>query len=284
MMGRRRPRLDLAELTALDPTGPADVESATSPHAQALLEKVLAAPPGSDAETAAGSTGPPVGTRWSAPRLALTGAAVVAVAVAVVVLPDLNGGVAGAWTAHPGTLDDAETQAAAEQCRDVWRTSGAGDKPTGAELATMVPLIAEHRGDVDLVVIGNGRWVSSCLLDDSAMLAGLNSPEFVAAEPEPAADGVRWRFAAGSRADDGTWLVAAAGRAGPDVAAITLHPEYAVDGVDVVHATLRDGWFVAFWPNRDDRLAGDPENTPLTLTLRTGEVLRDVVVPWPEES
>ena len=286
-MIRRRTALadlsDLTDLALLDPAGPSDPGAATTVPALALLERVLASP----RQDAPGAPGSPVGrpTRYRAPRptgrrLALTGATVAVLAVAGVVLPSLGDRAAdAAWTAVPGRLDRQETLDAAEECREVWRANGDGEPPT-ATLAGMVPLVAEHRGDVDLVVIGDGRWVGSCLLDETGSAAALQPPDSVAAAAAPPVDGVAWRFAAGSLTEDGTWLVAVAGRVGADVAAVTLHPEHGGEGVSVVHATLQDGWLVAFWPSRADRAATDPMDTPLTLTLRTGEVLRDVVVPW----
>lgn len=279
MSRRRATPLDLADLATLDPAGPADPAAATSVPAQALLERVLATPREDPPGLPAVPGRRPTPRRVPARRLALASAAVAVLAVAVVVLPGLGDrGADAAWTARPGVLDEPATQAAAEECRETWRAADPEDGPTADELSGMLPLVAEHRGDVDLVVIGQGPWVASCLLSDDGAISGLSGPDSVKASPPQ--DGVSWWFGGASLKEDGGLLAAVVGRAGPDVAAVTLHPEHGADGVDAVHATLRDGWFIAFWPNELDWGSTDTDRIPLTLTLRTGEVLRDVVVPW----
>lgn len=274
--------VDLSRLAELDPAGPPDPGAGHGVVAQAVLERVVASP--REAGDGLGELAPPRAraARRAGPgrpaRLGLVGAGAVVLGVALAVLPGPgDAGAGAAWTAVPGALDEAETAAAAEECRDLAR--GFDDAPSDASAAAGVPLVAEHRGDVGLVAVGGDDWVAACLLDDTGYVASYAPAAAVALADEPAADEVLWWSGFMSRQEDGTALHAAVGRAGADVAAVTLHPVGAAVGAEVVHATLDDGWFVAFWPVPGRHAGRDPLDTPLTVTLRTGEV-RDVVVQW----
>lgn len=293
------PDLDLRDLAALDPAGPPDPGAAASAPAQALLARVLATPRGDVAlprSTAAGArpaaAGEPHTPRrdrlraWSSGRrLVLVGAAAAVLAGAAVVLPGVlritEQDAYATWTARPGVLNDAATAEAAEGCRAAWRGTTTDPQPTETELTAMRPLAAEQRGDVALVVISDGRWLAECLLDSTGHVAGLTPPDVTAGIRPPADDGVTWSFGSQSRVRDDLVVAAVVGRAGPDVVAVALHPHRPAEGAEVVHATLEDGWFLAFWPARD--VAADLMTTRVTLTLRSGEVRHDVVVRFPED-
>ena len=287
----RRETLDLGLLTELAPAGPPDADVATAVVARAMLERVVATPRDAAAvggspssPDLAGPAGRPARRALSRvpARLVLASATVAVLAVAAAVLPGLGDpGADAAWTAVPGQLDRVETLRAAEECGATWRDLAPEDRPSEAQLAAMTPLVAEHRGDQSLIVVGNGGSVAACLLDGSGgYVAALTPPDAAASAAPPLVDEVVGWSGFMSRTDDDNALLAFVGRAGPDVAAVTLHPAGVLGDVDAVHATMRDGWFIAFWPVRGDDAGRDPMKTPLTLTLRTGEVLRDVVVPW----
>ena len=280
----RLPELD--RLAELDPAGPADPGAAQSVVARAMLDRVVATPrevPGAVGGSRGAATGAPDARRSpvrSPGRLALAGAAVAALAVAAAVLPGLGDPRAdAAWTAVPGQLDHGETSRATEDCRDAWRATETPEHPSEAQLAAMRPVVAEHRGGTSLIVVADGPWVASCLLDDAGYVAAFSGPSAVAPVLD-AGDVTAWS-AFMSRAPDGGALLAVVGRAGPDVVAASLRPQRAPEGVDVVDATVANGWFIAFWPVTEDGAGLDPTTTPTTVTLRTGEVLRDVDLAWP---
>lgn len=289
-MIRRRAALadlsDLTDLSTLDPAGTTDPDAASSVPALAMLERVLATPRDGSTLPASPAVRP---TRYRAPRptgrrLALAGGVVAALALGGVLLPGLGDRAAdAAWTAVPGQLDRQETLDAAQECRQTWRDTSIDPPPTEAQVAAMNPLVAEHRGDASLVVVGGEGWFAACLLDESGYVASLSPPDATAAVEDPAHDEVVAWSAFMSRLESGDAFLALVGRAGADVAAVALHPEGTFGDVDVVHATLRDGWFIAFWPVGSEDAERNPVRTPLTVTLRTGEVLRDVVLPWAGE-
>lgn len=279
-----RREIDLSALAALDPAGPPDPDAARSAPALALLERVVATPR-DDAEPGADPAPAPARRAWATlrRRVALVGVAAVGLAVAVTVLPGpRDPSASAAWTAVPGALTSAETATAAERCRESVRNPAIEDRPTEASVAAAVPLVAEHRGAQSLVVIGADGWIATCLLDEGGYVASYSPAEPDAPVGAPAADEVAGWSGFMSLQPDQTALMGVVGRAGADVAAVSLHPTGVVGGAETVHATLEDGWFVAFWPVTAEHADLDPTASPLTVTLRTGQVRREPALPWGE--
>lgn len=266
---------DLHVLAELDPARPADPRAHATAAARAMLASVLAAP----TDAAADDGGPDAGgavpgvtqltgrRRRRVVRVAVVVGVAAALAVGAIVLPHRGEDSAlASWTATPGSLSSDATLTAAEQCRTL-ASAARGDDPSGEVLGAMAPALAERRGGFRLVVIAGGGWQAECLLNGTGGgTAGLSNPSVRAGLDPLGPEDVR-QGTSSSLLVDGGYVVSVIGDVGPDVMAVTVHP----DDVKPVHATVAGGHFAAFWPATTPRSQHLTELTA-TLVLRSGEV------------
>ncbi|RSM58514.1 hypothetical protein DMB66_28960 [Actinoplanes sp. ATCC 53533] len=188
------------------------------------------------------------------PRLALAGALAAAVAAAVAVV---NIGPAYAsWTPDPAPLPAAEAQQIAARC-----------VPAPEKGAVRV-VIGEKRGDYAFVTALTPGWSRTCFRDHDASVRESS----ILAEPLSAeqlgAEGVELSSWGQLRTEEG-YVRLLAGHLGSKVTAVDIVVRRAGGGhTRTVHATVRDGYFAAWYPEGIDESSSN--STALTLRLADG--------------
>jgi len=153
------------------------------------------------------------------------------------------------WTAQPAAPSVDDVAEAGQHCADFWLNSGLDRPLPGMEVA-----LAEQRGDWTYTVMrtSDGQYADCMLQQDRGLLrrlagsgplvtgAGGLSP---ALGPVPTGGALESVSYGGSGSDDGAFA-ALSGRVGPDVTRVVAH----APGTGDVQATVRDGYFAAWWP------------------------------------
>ncbi|GLY96584.1 hypothetical protein [Actinoplanes sp. NBRC 103695] len=214
------------------------------PRAQNLLDEVLRSGPTPAAR--------PVHRRR--PRLVLAGAALAVAAVALVTVNGLGTGRAYAsWTASPSPLPAAEAQEIAGKC-------ASGSRVT----------IAETRGKYAYANVRTAEYSLTCFRDaDGRVLeSSIYAADAIAADLD--AKGVELHAWSQLRTDEG-YVRLMAGRVGSEVAGvdITVRP-----AGRVVHASVRDGYFIAWYPEGLEESSSN--TTTVTLRLVGGGSVNDL--------
>lgn len=172
--------------------------------------------------------------------VAVAAAAAVAVA-AVQLVPNGNGNRAYAsWTATPKAVAVADVLPQAKQCATGWGADWE-TPPTAADI-----VLAERRGDATLVLVKmDSTALTSCfVLDPAEGAAGADLLD--TASPAPAAGRVRTVSMGAVEGSEG-WYSSVIGRAGAGVEKVEIELP---DGTEV-RASLRDGWWAAWWPGHE---------------------------------
>lgn len=202
-------------------------------------------------------------------RVVALGGLVAAVTAGLFVVPALSGKgdpAFATWTAVPGTLIGAERDDAVADC--LTSTGRVGDGMYSSELSAAEVAIAERRGAwVTVVLAGPDGFEASCTSDATAPWFDKGSFGSVGKSTNAAALPARGiavsRLGTGMSSDKP--LSIAAGRVGPEVAAIT----YTNSANEEVIATVAKGHF-AFWlPGIDLQNASD-EGVPVKVTYADG--------------
>jgi hypothetical protein len=219
---------DLDRLAVLDPARDREPSAMEWTRSQAFIERTMAG-------QASRAARPPA-RRWL-----IAGAGAMAVgALAAVAIPALVPGAAeqaiASWTAMPTarTGDQVLPQARACAGNDVIArtTASAGDV-----------LLAEQRGEATLLIMRKEAYLVECLMvgeDEAAASMALIEESAVAAPP---AGTVNLETSSSLGDGDGQWSNAL-GLAAPDVTAV----EVRLAGGGTVHASVKAGWWAAWWP------------------------------------
>ncbi|HST83136.1 MAG TPA: hypothetical protein VLL08_15485 [Kineosporiaceae bacterium] len=249
------------QLRRLDPAAEIPEDLGRSARAEAVLASITSTHPDGGQI--------PVRSRRRPWRRYLLAAAT---AVGVLVAPVLGGSTAYAsWTAVPRMVTAQEAKAFGQECLKSWSSED-------TDVDYQVRLV-EARGLWSYTVLtGAGGREAACLFKrspdrDGTSQGGGFSGKLV---QTPAADALvtnsvgEVQLAAG---DD--HQLAVTGKAGANVASVAFR----IDGTDV-QATLKDGYFAAWWPQRDgktllSRMAdvvngGGPPNPKVVITLLDG--------------
>lgn len=222
-----------------------------------MLEQILR----SDRRAAPGQAAPRAPRRR--PRLAIAGVAGALAAAGAVALMMVNIGPAyGSWTADPGPLPAPDAQRIAEEC-----------VPAPERGAARV-VIGESRGDYAFVNAVTPGWSRTCFRDhdgsvrESSILAAPLSAEQLGGE------GVELYSWSQLRTEEG-YVRIMAGRLGSAVVAVDIAVRHA-DGspTRTVHATVRGGYFAAWYPEGVDE--ANSNSTALTLRLAGGGSVGDL--------
>ncbi|MEU4624997.1 hypothetical protein AB0G04_34120 [Actinoplanes sp. NPDC023801] len=237
---------DLDRLAVLDPARDREPGAMEWTRSQAFIERTMA---GEAARTA-----------WRpARRWLIAGAGAMAVgALAAVAVPALVPGAAeqaiASWTAMP-------TARTGDQVMPQARTCAAGEVGGTTTATAADVLLAEERGDATLLIMRKGDGIVECLLvgdDDQAASMGLTDTP---APPLPPSGTVNLETMSSYGDGDDQWSNIV-GLAAPDVTAV----EVRLDGGGTVQASVKAGWWAAWWPG-----AEGGEVDALTVTVHAGD-------------
>jgi len=197
------------------------------------------------------------------PRLALAGAAsALAAAVAAAVAGVTIGPAYASWTPDPAPLPAAEAQQIAARC-----------VPPPENGAVRV-VIGEKRGEYAFVTAVTPGWSRTCFRDHDASVRESS----ILAEPlsteQLGAEGVELSSWGQLRTEEGHVRLLA-GHLGSKVTAVDIAVRRAGDSsTRTVHATVRDGYFAAWYPEGIDESSSN--STTLTLRLADGGTVGDL--------
>ncbi|WP_422770826.1 hypothetical protein ACN28C_29845 [Plantactinospora sp. WMMC1484] len=239
---------DLEQLAVLDPARervPTELEWARS---QAFVERVMAG------EVSGGSAHRPVG-RWLAVGAATVAAGVVAAAVVPALLPGAADRAVAGWTAAPSPRTGEQVLPQARAC------AGNG---VGGNSSTVRPsdvLLAEQRGDATLLIMRKSSGnIVECMSVGKDQLASMGLADSRPLPPPPAGT-VNLETMSSTGNGDDIWSNMV-GLAGPGVTGVELR----LDGGRVFHASVKGGWWAAWWPGPE---GGEVDR--LTVLVHTSE-------------
>ncbi|GLW30050.1 hypothetical protein [Actinoplanes regularis] len=236
---------DLQNLAVLDPARDREPTAMEWTRSQAFVERVMAA------EVTA-RPAHQVRRRWM-----LAGAAAVAAGVVgAVAVPALFPGAAqeavASWTAAPTSRTGEQVLPQARQC--------AGNGVGGTTTATPDDVVlAEQRGKATLLVMRKGGSVIECLSTGADQFAAMGLTDATTKPPAPAHDGVTLETMSSFGEGRSMWSNII-GFAGPGVTAVEIR----TDGGRVFQASVKAGWWAAWWPG-----AEGGEVDTLTVTVHT---------------
>ncbi|MGI3786787.1 MAG: hypothetical protein ACRYG2_39080, partial [Janthinobacterium lividum] len=224
---------DLHDLAQLDPARHRRVSEEETIRGRAQLERTIATP-----------LTPPVTARQQRTRrrIGVVSALAGGAAASAVLVTTTIGGTTAAyadWTPTPSHLSATKAVQQANDCAKSW------DSPVTLDESNI--LLAEHRGDGTITLVQHDGTVRACSSVDPDVPTGWELLEGPGAEPTkaPAADGVRI-MSVGSEGEGDKAYSSQIGRVGSDVAGVdVLTPDGRVE------ATIRNGWFVAWWPGAE---------------------------------
>jgi hypothetical protein len=263
-------------LASLDPAPDRVLDDTARRRANARREQILA----NDPQLIPATTAPPRRRRWMAVAAGTAATASIAAAVVVGSLTPSDAAYAS-WTATPSALAAAERGLAGDACLE----SG---PQSGAEI-----VLTERRGDwIAVAAVTDEPSNVACLV---YLPVGSTDPSHVqwASSGGEGAKPDGGEFTEGSLAEFREWTIPGAGTSptasfaigdvGEDVSALDI---LLPDG-GVVHTTLTDGRFIAWWPGRVFTTEEDPgQPGPIDLdyrvTLRDGTVVEDAHPIRPE--
>jgi hypothetical protein len=204
-------------------------------------------------------------------RWLVAAAAVGVVSTGALLWPGPDGSAFASWTPTPAAATTAQVNAAQVQCDAVLANAtpwAAADEekfgvhlpnvPTSAaQLAGRAERLAEQRGDFTFVLSTNGTWAVGCLAAPgvSQVLTEAGTVDLTLRAATLAADGVDTLGFEGEGTFDGSSAALAYGRVGERVTAVDVTT---VDG-RIVHATVADGYWSAWWPTTGDPRMGDAQ-------------------------
>jgi hypothetical protein len=243
-----------------DAAEPVPARVAQAP-AQDLLDRIVRTP----------ARSAPVAAARRRPRKTLIAAfaAVAAVAAtAALVLPNLNTAPAYAsWTPDPRPLSAADRSDFTSRCSAEVRRRWGYD-------ATDNRAFGERRGGYAYLNLITRNWTSTCFLEQD----GTVSSDSIFTAPISAVKlgrkGVELQNWGQSRTREG-YCRLASGHVGTQVTGVDITVRSATgDHVRTVHATLQDGYFLAWYPEGVHE--ADTNRTSLTLRLADGTTVGDI--------
>ncbi|GAA3351541.1 hypothetical protein GCM10020358_82010 [Amorphoplanes nipponensis] len=244
--------LDLRLRAAATPVAPGRVRQAS---AQALLERIVATP------RTAGSPARPAAPRTRRLRWAAAAAAAVAVTGAALVMPGLGGEdqAYASWTDTPAALPAGDTRELSREC--VRQELEPGYGYTQAELGAARNVLGERRGAYRYLSIATARWTATCFRDRAGKVHFGSVMEAPVTDAALGRRGVELQGWGQLRTSEG-YARLMSGHLGSDVVAVDV----VLHGGRTVHATVKDRYFVAWYPEAVDATGG----ATLTLKLAGG--------------
>jgi len=247
-----RARLELALRDAAEPVPPR-VGQAT---AQDLLDRIVRTP---------GPSAPVPAARRPRKALVAVFAAVVAVAAtAVLTLPNLGSGPAYAsWTPDPRPLSPAAQN-------DFTRRCTAEVRKTWGYRAPATLAFGEQRGDYAYLSLITKSWTSTCFRDRNGTVRSYSIFAMPISAAKLGRKGVEMQSWGQLHTAEG-YCRLMSGHVGSQVVGVDVTLRSSTgERLRVVHATLQDGYFLAWYPER--RSEADSNRTALTLRFADGTV------------
>ncbi|GIJ48436.1 hypothetical protein Val02_53220 [Virgisporangium aliadipatigenens] len=248
---------DLERLSALDPARDRQPTAHELARAAANLDRIIAGP----ARVPRRVTG-----RWLAVGAAAVATGVAAAVIVPALLPNTADRATAGWTSAPSARTGDQVLPQARAC---------GRQDVGGSTSTVRPedvLLAEQRGIATLLILRKNGMIVECLSADGAAMASMSLREEGTIPPVPAGQVTLETMSSwGPGRGDDLWsnivgLVAA------DVTAVELR----LDSGRVIQASVRGGWWGAWWPGPEGgeidhfvvivhTAAGVTEHRPSTL-------------------
>jgi hypothetical protein len=219
---------DLDRLAVLDPARDREPSPMEWTRSRAFVERVI--------EGTAESTARPPLRRWLFAGAAATALGAVAAVAVPALVPGATEQAVASWTAQPTARTGDEVLPQAEACA---ATGVAGETtPTASDV-----VLAEQRGKATLLILRKGPTLVECLMvgddDQAASMVLAEEAQIVT----PPAGTINLETMSSYGDDDSQWSNAI-GLAGPDVSGV----EVRLDNGTVVQASVRNGWWAAWWP------------------------------------
>jgi hypothetical protein len=237
---------DLDQLKALDPANGREPTRMEWTRSEASIERIIAGGPKSHTRR-----------RWlTVGAVAVAAGAVGAVAIPVLV-PGATEKAVASWTAIPTARTGDQVLPQARAC--------AANEVGGVSTATAADvLLAEQRGEATLLVMRKGGTIVECLMvgdgDKAASMGLIDEAEIVA----PPTGTINLETMSSYGDGDDQWSNAV-GLAGPGVDSVELK----LDGGAVIQASVKAGWWAAWWPGAE---GGEVDR--FTVTVQSGSAVK----------
>jgi hypothetical protein len=229
------------------------------------------------------ATPAPSRRRPTAARWLWVGAAASVLGGLVVVMPHLSESAFASWTAEPTLLTGAEAGAARDGCVESINSTfddpaGTGpDMPSTAEqISDISPVLVEARGQYDVALLSNDRWLVVCMRDtgENRLVGAIDLAQF----SRPSDSGFTvYRYEEMGVAPDGEPAVLTFGRVAPGSVGMVVTQS---NGFDVHASVSPNGFWAAWWPGKlDDEATATPAYTsgagePTKITTALEETYR----------
>jgi len=202
--------------------------------------------------------------RWVYPVPFAAGLATLLVFVG---LPGRQDSAYAGWTAMPTGVSVPDSARVLDRCMAMSKEDFGGEL---SQIGDLTVVLAERRGQWTYALLANGNNVADCLQGEGASDGnGIGQASGKEVVPRPTARGITTISMVGSK----FWT--AYGRAGTEVATVVVNGPNGL-----VTATVRGGYWAAWWPANDDGAYPSFARYSLTVTLRDGTRL-PTVRPWP---
>jgi hypothetical protein len=240
-----------------DAAEPVPVRVGQAP-AQALLDRIIQSP-----APAVVAPARPTRPAWRSRKTAVAALAAVAAAAAAVVLPTVVGSAPAyaSWTPDPAPLPAADQAGLADRC--------AAQAITDYELPEQPrTVLGEQRGDYAYLNVVTQGWSATCFRDGAGTVRNASIMVDPLSTAALGRRGVEMQAWAGLQTDEGDCRLMA-GHVGSDVVGVDIivHPKSGKPD-RTVRATLQDGHFLAWYPERLEE--SKSYGTELTLRLADG--------------
>ncbi|MEV4703997.1 hypothetical protein [Actinoplanes sp. NPDC049316] len=224
------------------------------PPAQALLDRIVASAP-DPAPTLA--TVRPARHR----RLITVAAAALAVSAAALALPSLGTDRAYAsWTPDARPLPATQAATIIDRC-----VPEVGSPATPEQARNPRLVLGEQRGAYAYLGIMTRTWTATCFRDHDGTVRGASIFAAPVTDAQLGREGVELQAYGQLRTEEG-YCRLIAGHIGSDVTGVTI----TVPKSPTVHATVKDGFFLAWYPEPDGPLS---VGTQLSLQLTGGKTV-----------
>lgn len=237
---------DLRDLAVLDPARDREPTAMEWTRSQAHIERMMAA------EARPRQTR----RRWVLAGAAAVAAGVVGAVAVPALIPSSADQAVASWTAAPTSRTGAQVMPQARKC--------AGNQVGGGSTVATPEdvLLAEQRGKATLLVMRKGGSVIECLSVGADQFASMGLTDETTTPPQPARDGVTLETMSSVGEGRGMWSNII-GLAGPGVTGVEIR----TDKGRVFQASVKAGWWAAWWPGAE---GGEVDTLTVIVHTATG--------------
>ncbi len=237
---------DLQKLAVLDPARDREPTAMEWTRSQAFIERVMTA-------EATARPAHQARRRWMLAGAAAVAAGVLGAVAVPALVPGVSEEAVASWTAAPTSRSGEQVLPQARKCA----ANEVGGGPTTASPDDV--LLAEQRGKATLLIMRKGGSVVECLSVGDDQFATMGLTDATTKPPAPAHDGVTLETMSSFGEGRSMWSNII-GFVGPDVTAVEIR----TNGGRVFQASVKAGWWAAWWPG-----AEGGEVDTLTVTVHT---------------